>query len=253
MYKEKLELAIRAAKAAGTVLNAGGTVTVDSFKGKDIKLSADKESERTIVRILRSESRYAILSEECGEIAGTDHCGLRWIIDPLDGTANYFKGLKELTCVSIALWENDVPVLGVVYRYALDELYYGMAGKGAYCNGMPLAPSSVSNVQNAVIATGFPVHRDYSTEGLMSFVQTVQRFKKVRMLGAAAIMGTLVAAGKVDAYYEDHIMLWDIAAAAAITAAAGGEVQIRHLEDHMCVCKLFANRTLMEDFHAESL
>lgn len=253
MYKEELDLAIRAAKVAGRILNAGGAVTVDSAEGKDIKLSSDKESERTIIGILRSESQYAILSEECGEIAGTDHSGLRWIIDPLDGTANYFKGLKELTCVSIALWKNDEPVLGVVYRYALDELYCGVVGSGAYCSGTLLAPSGVDCVRKAVIATGFPVHRDYGTESLMSFVQTVQRFKKVRMLGAAAIMGTLVAAGKVDVYYEDHIMLWDVAAAAAITAAAGGEVQIERLEDHMCVCKLFANRALMEDFHAESL
>ena len=73
------------------------------------------------------------------------------------------------------------------------------------------------------------------------------------MLGAAAVMGTFVAAGKVDAYVEENIMLWDIAAAAAIVLAAGGQISVDILEKNMCVCKMFANGALMEDFNAKSL
>lgn len=253
MYQKELDLAVRTAKAAGAILKKRDHISVNSDEGKDLKLSSDKDSERTIVGMLRAESAYPILSEECGTVGETDSSGYRWIVDPLDGTVNYYKNIPELACVSIALWKGNEPILGVIYRCAVDELYWGAAGEGAYCNGTRILPSRTGQVRRAVIATGFPTHRDYSTESLMPFLRTVQRFKKVRMLGAAAIMGVFVAAGKVDAYYEDHIMLWDIAAASAIVAAAGGETQIELLDKNMCVCKLFANRELMEDFNAAVL
>lgn len=253
MYQKELDLAVRTAKAAGAVLKKRNDISVDSAEGKDLKLSSDKESERAIIGMLRAESAYPILSEECGAVGEPDPNGYRWIVDPLDGTVNYYKNMPELTCVSIALWKGNEPILGVIYRYAVDELYWGVKESGAYCNGARISSSPTDQVQAAVIATGFPTHRDYSAESLLPFLQAVQRFKKVRMLGAAAIMGVFVAAGKVDAYYEDHIMLWDIAAASAIVVAAGGEAQIELLDKNMCVCKLFANRKLMEDFNAAGL
>lgn len=253
MYQKELDLAIRAARTAGALLKKRNSISVDNAEGKDLKLSSDKDSERTIIGMLREESAYPILSEECGTVGDPDENGYRWIVDPLDGTVNYYKNIPELTCVSVALWKGNEPVLGVIYRYAVDELYWGAAGMGAYCNDVQISTSQTDRVQAAVIATGFPTHRDYSTESLLLFLQTVQRFKKVRMLGAAAIMGVFVAAGKVDAYYEDHIMLWDVAASSAIVAAAGGEVQIELLDKNMCVCRLFANRKLMEDLNAAGL
>lgn len=253
MYQKELELAIRAAKAAGEVLKKRESISVNSAEGKDLKLSTDKESERVIVDLLRAGSAYAVLSEECGSVGEVDQSGYRWIVDPLDGTMNYYKNIPELSCVSIALWKGDTPVLGIINRYAVDELYWGIVGTGGYCNNIKIAPSRTEKIKDAVIATGFPTYRDYSTDSLKGFLRTVQRFKKVRMLGAAAIMGIFVAAGKVDMYYEDHIMLWDIAAASAIVKAAGGIVQIQRLENNMCVCKLFANQALMEDFNAAGL
>ena len=253
MYQRELELAIRAAKAVGEILKKRENIFIDSADGKDLKLSTDKESERVIIDILRKESAHPVLSEECGSIGTEDQSGYRWIVDPLDGTVNYYKNIPELSCVSIALWNGDAPVLGVINRYAADELYWGVTGNGGYCNGIRIAPAQTENIKDAVIATGFPTCRDYSAESLHPFLRTVQRFKKVRMLGAAAIMGVFVAEGKVDAYYEDHIMLWDIAAAAAIVTAAGGAVQIQRMENNMCICKLFANQALMEDFYAAGL
>lgn len=248
MYKRELELAKKAAKIAGEFLRRKEDVHVDAAEGKDIKLSSDKNSEKLIINILES-TNIPILSEECGSI-GQNQSEYLWIIDPLDGTANYWKGLEEMACVSIALWKGEEPILGVVYRFAADELYYGIVGQGAYLNGDPIHTSDIRETEKAVIATGFPVHRDYGTDSLSKFIDQVQRFKKVRMLGAAAIMGTFVGAGKFDAYMEDEIMLWDIAGASAIVRAAGGAVNVQMLNDYKCICKCFANQELMEDYHA---
>lgn len=248
MYERELELAIKAAKTAGDFLSKREGVHVDMAEGKDIKLSSDKNSERLIMDILR-DTYIPILSEECGRV-GWNGSEYLWIIDPLDGTANYWKGLEELACVSVALWKKNKPVLGVIYRFAVDELFYGVVGQGAYLNGKPIHTSDTRETAKAVIATGFPVHRNYCTDSLSRFIRQVQRFKKVRMLGSAAIMGAFVAAGKFDAYIEDEIMLWDIAGATAIVQAAGGAVSVQLLNEYKCICKCFANQELMEDYHA---
>lgn len=254
-YERELELAKMAAKEAGDFLKRREEIHVDASEGKDIKLSSDKYSEKIIIDRLK-ETEIPILSEECGRVnvQGNAECsGAVWIIDPLDGTANYWKGLQELACVSIALWKDSRPVLGVVYRFFSDELYHGIVGQGAFLNGEPIHTSDVTETEQAIVATGFPVHRDYGTESLSVFINQVQNFKKVRMLGAAAVMGTFVAVGKVDAYMEDEIMLWDVAAAAALVLAAGGEASVELLDDDKCICKCFATRALMEDYYAKSL
>lgn len=252
MYETELEMAKKAAAEAGAYLKNCSSLHVDGQEGKDIKLSVDKESEKILVDWL-SQTGYAILSEECGEVYGESQEGLHWIIDPLDGTANYWKGIKELCCVSVALWKKEEPVLGVVYRFAADELFWGVVHEGAFCNGHPIHTSAIETVADAVIATGFAVRRDYHTESLTAFVKQVQRFKKVRMLGAAAIMGTFVGTGRVDAYMEDEIMLWDIAAAVAIVKAAGGVTAVQLLDDYKCICKCFANTRLKEDYDAKGI
>ena len=249
MSKE-LELAIKAAKAAGEFLAQRKDIHVDALEGKDIKLSSDKMSEKIILDILYA-SGISILSEEYG-FKG-EESKLCWIIDPLDGTINYFKGMDEMACVSIALWKEDKPVLGVVYRFMKDELFYGEEGKGAFLNGKEINPSDIQETGQAVMATGFPVKRAYDTESLTQFVKQVQNFKKVRMLGAAAIMGTFVACGRFDAYFEDEIMLWDVAAAVALVNAAGGSTTLELLNDSKCICKCFATKALMEDYYAKGL
>lgn len=250
MKSKELELAIRAAKEAGDFLKKREGIHVDALKGKDIKLSSDKLSEKIIMDILE-ESEIPILSEEYG-FKGEEG-KLCWIIDPLDGTINYFKGMDELACVSVALWKEDRPVLGVIYRFMKDELYYGEEGFGAYLNDVLIHPSDIKQTEDAVMATGFPVKRAYDTESLSQFVKQVQYFKKVRMLGAAAIMSTFVACGKLDAYFEDEIMLWDVAAGVAIVNAANGSTVTKLLQDNKVICKCFATNELMEDYYAKGL
>ena len=251
MYEKELNIAKEAALKAGNFLKRREGIHVDAAEGKDIKLSSDKRSEEIIINILKTTG-IPILSEECGQLGG-DPDEFLWIIDPLDGTANYWKGVGELACVSVALWRKNEPALGVVYRFEADELYYGAVGEGAFLNGRPIKTSSVSHTGDAVLATGFPVKGDYGTESLSAFVKQAQDFKKVRMLGAAAIMGAFVAAGKFDAYMEDGIMLWDIAGASAIVLAAGGKTDITMLGDYRCTCKCFSGAALMEDYNAKSL
>ncbi len=253
MFEKELELAIRAAKTGGALLRRRENIHVNSDAGKDLKLSSDRESEAAILSLLRSETSYPILTEERGLLNGEDDNGLQWIVDPLDGTVNYFRGLTDLCCISIALWRGNEPILGVVYRFETDELFTGICGEGAFHNGEPIRVSGAERMETSILATGFPSYRDYGTESLLSFVRQVQRFKKIRMLGAAAIMGTCVASGWVDAYCEEHIMIWDIAAAASLVKAAGGVAKIELLENGACNCGLFASQALMEEFHAESV
>lgn len=250
MWDRELVLAKKAAKSAGEFLRKRENIHVDALDGKDIKLSSDKMSEKIIMDVLE-ESGLPVLSEEYG-FKGEEG-EQYWIVDPLDGSLNYFKGLDEFACVSVALWQKDRPVLGVVYRFMKDEMFYGCEGKDAYLNGEKIRPSDVRETSQAVMATGFPVKRSYDTKSLEKFVRQIQGFKKVRMLGAAAIMGTFVSCGRLDAYFEDEIMLWDIAGAMAIVNAAGGATSLELTDEHKCLCKCFATRALMEDYYAKGL
>ena len=246
MYHYEYELAMEAALKAGDFLRENYQFHVDSQIGKDIKLSSDKKSEEIILNILE-KTNIPILSEEAGIIEKKENSKF-WIIDPLDGTANYWKGIKELACVSIALWENGQPILGVINRFEQKEVFSGIVGEGAWLNGEVIHTSDVNKLSDAILATGFPVKRNYSSESLLGFVHQVQKFKKVRMLGAAAIMGAFVAAGRIDAYTEEQIMFWDIAASSAIVKAAGGVVDIQMLEEYQCICCLFANKKLYQKY-----
>lgn len=246
-YSAEFDLALEAAVKVGAFLKGSGHAIVDSAVGRDIKLSADRRSEEIIFDIL-SKSGIPILSEESGYI-GNGKDEKIWLIDPLDGTANYWKGMKELACVSISLWENEMPVLGIINRFHLQEIFSGIVGEGAWLNGQSITTSDVSHIRDAVLATGFPVQRDYGEKSLSIFIKKVQNFKKIRMLGAAAIMGAFVADGRIDVYMEDEIMLWDIAAASAIVRAAGGSMELTLLKDYKCNCKLFASEALLKEYH----
>lgn len=249
-YEKELALALKASNLAGDFLKARQGIKVDDLTGKDIKLSSDKESEAIILDCLQA-SGIPVLSEECGfKGEKGEYC---WIVDPIDGTQNYFRGMDELVCVSIALWKDGKPVLGVVNRFDVGEVFHGVVGQGAYLNNEPMSPSGIAETSQAIMASGFPVKRDYSTEALTPFIKQVQSFKKVRMFGTAALMCTFVAAGRVDAYFEDEIMLWDIAAAVAIVQAAGGATEVELLNDNKCICRCFATKELLEDYHAKGL
>ncbi len=223
-----LQEASAAARKAGDHLNLAfqDRSEVLSDQGRDIKLKADREAEAIILDLLQA-TPHPVLAEESGEVGNIDTQSPMWVVDPLDGTFNYSRS-QPLCCVSIALVQGNRPLLGVVYDFTRDELYSGLCEtKKGFLNDQPLKVSSTTESAKASLATGFPVNRDYSNESLEGMIGYFQRFKKIRMFGTAALSLAWVSCGKVDAYYEEDIMYWDVAAGLALVEAAGGYVDIR--------------------------
>jgi myo-inositol-1(or 4)-monophosphatase len=216
-----LAIAREASKKAGAYLSHpehnGRHIITDN--NKDVKIAADRYSEKIILEYLEGQSDFSILSEEAGFIDRKGRSST-WIVDPLDGSLNYSRGIP-LCCVSIALWEHNRPLLGVIYDFNRDELYSGIVGKGAWCNGQEIRPSNVGTREQAVLCTGFPVNSDFSAESLMMFIKKIQQYKKIRLVGSASLSLAYVASGKADAYMENNIMIWDVAAGLAIAQGSG--------------------------------
>jgi myo-inositol-1(or 4)-monophosphatase len=244
---KEIEIARSAVIEAGNYLANLDIKNVDSTIGKDIKLEADRKSEEILVGFLQ-KSQLPILSEESGAIG--EQKGLRWIIDPIDGTFNYFRGLKDLCCISVALWEDDTPIFGIINRFSTNEIYEGLVGKYLKINDQIAKTSDIVNIEQAVYATGFAVKRNYNKDSLDEYIKPVQLFKKIRLLGSAALMSSFVGIGYFDIYVEDDIMLWDIAAGAAIIKAGGGEISYKPNGSFKCDFKGFANKELMENYYA---
>ena len=195
----------------------------------DVKIGADVFAEKEILLDLKSTG-ISILSEESGFLPARtpdEGSGLCWIVDPLDGSLNYFQGIP-FCCVSIALFKDWEPVLGILYDFNREDLYSGIVGQGAWLNGTPIQPSKAAEPGSAVMLTGFPVNRDFSESSLLEFVNHLRAFRKVRLLGSAALSLALIASGRADVYHEEDIMLWDVAAGCALVQAAGGHIDLKH-------------------------
>lgn len=242
MNTPELTLAREAAVAARQYLVTGHAqaLEVRSNQGKDLKLRADVEAEKLIFQRLRGGSRHPILSEENGADDGIRSGETFWVVDPLDGTVNYSRGLP-LACVSIGLWRGDEPVLGVVHDLDSGVCYSGVVGEGAWCQDEGMRVSGVTETSQGILTTGFPSSRDHGDASLSAFVRGVQSFKKVRLLGSAALSLAWLAAGRVDAYREDDIWLWDVAAGLALVKAAGGEILVQPGNSNWQRCVRAAN------------
>lgn len=225
-FEKDLALAIKAARAAGDVLHRlrREDPRILAEVGRDIKLQADQDAEAVILNILAA-SEYPQLAEESGLSGEIEFGTPYWAVDPLDGTLNFSRAIP-ICCVSIALMEKDRPILGVIYDFNRDELFSGIAGEASWLNGEPIRVSTVTSAAAGVLTTGLPTKRQFDDASLLTFLAEIQRFKKVRMLGSAAIMLAYVACGRADAYAEDDIMLWDVAAGIAIIQGAGGYVRM---------------------------
>ena len=190
--------------------------------GKEVKLIADRELNSVMLKKLKKLSSFNILSEENDEKVLNQN-DYNWILDPLDGSFNYLRGIP-LYCISLGLWMGNEPILGVIYDLKEDDIYHGIIGENAYKNKIKISVSSVNISSDAVLCTGFPVNYSYSKDNVINFVNNVQNYKKIRLLGSAAMSLSFVASGVVDAYIEENIMIWDVAAGIAIVKAAGGQV-----------------------------
>ena len=226
----QLTLAIEAATRGGAVLREAMTKPNDilSDAGKDIKLQADQDAEAVIIQALAS-SGFPVLAEESGSHGDTETDGPLWVIDPLDGTMNFSRGIP-LCCLSIGLMHGNQPILGVIYDFNHEDWYTGIVGEGAWLNDSPMHVSAITQREKAILSTGFPTNRDYSDEAIAEIITHVQEFKKVRCFGTAALALAYVASGCIEAYAEDAIMLWDVAAGVALVKAAGGQVELSNHE-----------------------
>ncbi len=229
-WQVELDLAVRAAADAAVYLEEsfGQEKVVLEETGRDIKLQADRDAEDRILTVL-AQSEYPVLAEESGEHGVLGGNSPFWVVDPLDGTMNYKHGIP-LCCVSIALCQGDEPVLGVIDDFNRAESLRGVVGEGAWIGDAPVSVSATTRADRAILATGFPVKGDFGSKSLEAFVGRARGFKKVRMLGSAALMMAYVACGRVDAYAEDGVMFWDVAAGVALVRAAGGWVEMTDSE-----------------------
>jgi len=217
---ELLSIAKNAVMKAGIFLSNRNQelLEIELETRRDTKIRADRESECIIIDYLEKETDFSLLSEEKGHVEKNKP--LIWIIDPLDGSLNYFRNLRP-NCVSIGLWEDNKAILGAVYDFNNDELFTGIVGKGAWLNGEKIFASSIERKENAVLCTGFPVNSDFGEDNLKLFIHKIQNYKKIRLFGSAALSLAYVAAGRADAYMENNIMIWDVAGGIPVALGAG--------------------------------
>ena len=158
-----------------------------------------------------------------GEEGGRVRSGsLRWVVDPIDGTANYMRGGHRF-CVSLGCLDGDTPVIGVIVAPALEETFAACVGMGATLNGVPIRAADTTDLTRATIEVGWSQRRPRQ-EFLALADHIIAAGAMPRLCGSGALGLTDVAAGRVDAYVELHINLWDVAAALAILAEAGAKV-----------------------------
>ena len=220
------KVAIQAALDAGQYLvdNKTKTKKVFSEVGRDIKLEIDQSTEE-LIREKLSTTNIPVLGEEFG--LDKDE-SLKWVVDPLDGTANYFRGLDKC-CVSIALMQGAEALIGVIYDFNCDELYSAAQGNGAFLNDKEITVSDIATQSKATLTTGFPASE--SVDSSMKYLDAMTGWKKVRMFGSAALSCAYVAAGKCDCYAEKGVYLWDFAAGLCLIPEAGGKIEYNKLDN----------------------
>ena len=238
-----LNTAKSAALLAGKfLLNAKGkSLEVLSNTGRDLKLQLDIDAEKLIKDHISSNSSYPILGEETGSSGDLDN--LYWVVDPLDGTSNFLRGIP-ISCVSIALMQDMKPMLGVIYDFNHDEIYWGHKESKAYIDDNEISVSSLSQKSESTLVTGIPAKTNYSDSEFSEMISNFQAWKKIRMIGSAAMAACYVASGKAETYKEDGIFLWDIAAGAAIVNAAGGLASITNIQTDYRVNAKFTNNII---------
>ena len=220
------DAAINASKKAGEYLNSqkDSKKEILSEIGRDIKLEIDQNTEKLIREELKSTG-IEVLGEEFG---GGKPESLQWVIDPLDGTANYFRGLDQC-CVSIALLDRSEALIGIIYNFNTNEIYSAVKGHGAFLNDLQIKVSDITEKNKASLTTGFPASE--SLESSMEFLEGLKEWKKIRMFGSAALSCAYVASGKCDFYAEKGVYLWDFAAGICLVQEAGGNVIYESLDD----------------------
>jgi myo-inositol-1(or 4)-monophosphatase len=221
-----LELATRLARDAGALaleMRVGVEQLDPKSSPTDVVTAADKAVERLLVDGIRSaRPDDGLLGEEGAHDPGTS--GLRWVVDPIDGTVNYLYGIPQWA-VSIGIEDADGAVVGVVFDPAKDELWQAIRGGGSTLNGKPLHCTSVSTLGQALVATGFGYDERRRAAQAVALQDLLPTVRDIRRAGAGSLDLCSVAAGRVDAYYEQGLSPWDLSAGALVAREAGARVE----------------------------
>lgn len=225
---QRLCLAVtRLARTVGTlILEERQRFSADRVEKKghnDLVSYVDKEAERRLVDGLSALLPEAgFITEE--KTRNDQGAGLRWIIDPLDGTTNFIHGIPCF-CISIGLFDRDEGLLGVVHELNLDECFYAWRSGGAFLNGNPIRTSATRSLSDSLIATGFPYHNYDRMQSYMAvFDYCMRNTRGLRRLGSAAADLAYVAAGRFEIFYEYGLNPWDVAGGIVLVSEAGGVV-----------------------------
>jgi len=210
-------------REAGTIaltyFNDLKNVEVNKKSPRDFVTAADVAVEAFLKKTLTEKyPEYGFWGEESGQ---SDNQTNRWIVDPIDGTHSFSRG-QYFWAISVALEINQELIMGVVYAPALNDFYCAEQGKGAIKNGLAISVSSVDNLAESMVATGFACLRSYLEDNnLQRFAKIAQSTTGQRRFGSAAVDLCLVADGQVDAFWEQELNLYDVAAGALIAKEAG--------------------------------
>ncbi len=256
--EENLDIAMIAADKAAKLIRSFHRDKKDlniEFKGKnDLVTKADLASEALIKEVIGNKFPDDIfLAEESFDgIALTDQ--RTWIIDPIDGTTNFAHGFP-VYCISIALFENKEPKMGLILEAAKSELFTAVKGMGAYLNGRPIQVSTIVEPQHSLLATGFPYRDlDLIDDYLDLFKTFMKETQGVRRPGSAAYDLACVAAGRFEAFYEYGLAPWDVAAGILIIQEAGGIVSDwKGEEDYLFGKRITAGNTSMHNYVLEQV
>jgi myo-inositol-1(or 4)-monophosphatase len=229
MPSELLDTMIGAAKAAGDRLRRDfaelSKLEIQLKNGPgDPFTEADLRAEATVRAMLHAaEPTYGFLGEEGGLAPGDDPEHV-WIVDPLDGTMNFLRGIP-LFAVNVALARAGEVIAGVTYVPVMGELFWAQKGAGAFLNGEPIRVSSCARIEDAVVGVGIPfAGKPRQAQFAHEIAQLTRRVASIRRLGAGAIDTAYVACGRYDAFYEQSVSPWDMAAGAILVTEAGGLV-----------------------------
>jgi myo-inositol-1(or 4)-monophosphatase len=226
-----LDAAVEAARAAGEMLrhHFQHPLRVNSSQAHDIKLEIDVRAQDLISdSLLKKFPEHALYGEE--GIVGKRKSHYQWVVDPLDGTVNYFYSIPHF-CVSIALRFKGEIIVGVIYDPMRDEIWTTQKGRNATLNGERIRVSERAELAEAVVSVGLSKSGVTISAGLPLLQEMVHRARKCRLMGSAALDMAYVACGRLDAYIEQGISLWDIAAGWILVENAGGAVDLKPRTD----------------------
>ena len=238
---ECLDAAKQASLLAGGKLRASFFESQEliSNSGRDIKLAIDQEIEGDIKGQLQRFG-YGFLGEETG-LNIDDSSEYFWVVDPLDGTSNFYRNIP-ICANSIALMDSNLNVhVAVVNNFLEEKLYFASKGNGSFCNDLSLSVSETLLKSSSTLMTGIPAKTNYLDSEFHEMIQLFQEWKKVRMIGSAAIAGAWVAEGIADCYKENGIFIWDVAATMLLVQEAGGKISMSNPNDEMRVDAEFTN------------